>query len=405
MNEIIRATIHDGLEVEEPPGLRARVIAAVPMERRHARRSKAPQFRAEWTYSFVALLLTAALVAGLVYLRVGGLPATNSHSPTASASRLRGPSGIAVAPDGTIYVADYIDNRVFRVQSDGTLVTIAGGGSLYEGPAIKSNLFGPVGLAVDSNGDLFIADNPGSAIQRVDPTGNLTTYFAWHSAGAPNDPWGLAVDSSGLVYASLGGGVFIIRPDRSVASIDLSGVSSPAVWPGYLAMDARGNLYLADMAPTAGQVQPQVPPSPGGCRILQITPDHTVTVIAGTGQCGYSGDGGPATSAQLNDPKGLAFDSAGNLYFADSHNHRVRRIDTHGIITTVAGTGTEGDSGDGGPAIRADLAYLGGIAARGPFLYVTEEETASGAFGAVRLIDLRDGTISTVVSTRSRVVS
>lgn len=403
MDELIRSTIHDALEVPEPAGLRSRVIAAVPMERRSTRRWHIPVPGLQRATAFAAIVLTAALIAALVSSRIGPLPAKNH--PHGTNLRLSAPKGVAVSSDGTVYVSDYVDNRVFRIQPDGTLATVAGGGLMYEGPATKANLLGPVALTVASNGDLFIASNPGTSISRVDPAGHLSTVFSWHSAGSALEPWGVAISPSGLLYTTVGGMVETIRPDGSTSPIELSGVPSPVAWPGNLAFDSDGNLYVADMAPVTSSIQ-QVPPPPGGCRILRIAPDNSVSVIAGTGKCGYSGDGGPAVNAQLNDPQGIALDRAGNLYFADSHNHRIRRIDAHGVITTVAGTGIEGDTGDRGAAIEAELAYLGGVAiSQGRFLYFTETETASGAYGAVRVIDLQKGTIDTVVSTRSKVVS
>jgi sugar lactone lactonase YvrE len=124
-----------------------------------------------------------------------------------------------------------------------------------------------------------------------------------------------------------------------------------------------------------------------------------ITVIAGTGSCGFSGDGGPAKSAQLNDPNGIVFDGAGNLYFADWNNHRIRRIDRNGIITTVAGTGVAGYSGDGGQAARAQLAYPYGMGiTSGGLIYISDASCACmdpTTPGRVRILRLSDGTIST----------
>jgi sugar lactone lactonase YvrE len=403
VNELMRATIQEALDVHEPAGLRSRVIASVPMERRRRRPGRVAMPRLQWATAFAAIVLTAALLAALVYSRIGPLPAV-THHPHAPGLNLAGPEGIAVGPDGTVYIADYLSNRIFRMQNDGTLATFAGGGLLYEGPAKKANIFGPVGIAVRSDGDIFFAENPGATIRRIDHGGYLSTYAAQHPGGTALSPWGVAISPSGSLYASMGGGVALIHPDGLISPISLAAVPAPAVWPGYITFDSAGNLYVSDMAPASSSVQ-LTPVATGGCRILRIAPDNSVAVIAGTGTCGYSGDGGPAAKAELNDPQGIAFDAAGNLYFADSHNHRLRRIDTHGIITTVAGTGREGDNGDGGPAVNAELAYLGGMAAQAPFLYVSEQETASGNYGAIRAIDLRTGTIRTMVNSRSRVVS
>jgi sugar lactone lactonase YvrE len=399
VDELMRATIQEALEVREPAGLRSRVIASVPMERRREA-TRVPMPRLQWATAFAAILLTAALIAGLVYSRIGALPATkHQHAP---AIRLSMPSGIAVGSDGTIYVADNQSNRVFRVQSDGTLATVAGGGSLYDGVATKANLFGPVGLAAAPDGSLFIADNPGARVSRLDPSGNLSTFLSWHSAGSVNEPSGVAVSASGVVYVSVGGGITAIQPDGSTTRIELSGMGGPAPSPGYLALDRTGNLYVADLAPLAGS-QDQAPPALGGCRIIRIAPDRSVSVIAGNGKCGYSGDGGLAVNAELDDPKGIAFDANGNLYFADSHNYRIRRIDPRGVITTVAGKGNAGSAGSTGPALGMGLPFVEGLAmVQGRYLYFSERNTN---YGAVAVLDLQNGTIRGVVNSYSRVVS
>lgn len=402
MDDLIRDTIHDALAVEQPPaGLRARVIGSIPMNKRETQPRRMPSL--QWAAGFVAMMVTVALVAGLVYYRSGLITLPGGKTPAASSARLTGPEGIAIAPDGTVYVADYVANRVYRVQPDGSLVLVAGGGSQYEGLATKSNIFGPVGLAFDKSGNLYIADSPGGTIRRVDRKGMLTTVATIRGAGANlNAPTGIAFDATGTLYVGdFSGDVVAIQPNGSISKVDLSAVPLPAVIPGYVAFDSAGNLYVADRNPqTSGQLG-------GGCRLIRIKPDRSVQVIAGTGRCGYSGDGGPAVDAQLDDPNGIAFDSSGNLYFADSNNHRIRRVDPEGIITTVAGTGVEGHSGDGGPAVKAQLGYLGGVAIQGRFLYLSDNCGCMdpAAYGAIRMLRLSDGTITTVTSSQSRVVS
>ncbi|HYL08370.1 MAG TPA: hypothetical protein VEU76_07455 [Candidatus Udaeobacter sp.] len=407
MDDLIRATIRRGLaDGTPPPGLRSRVIAAVPMDRRATLRWRGPRVSGQWAAGFAAILLTAALVAGLVYSRISSQVGLQ-HTPPAPPARLSRPSGLAVAPDGSLYVADYVGNRVYRVEADGSLVTVAGGGLAYEGSATKANLYTPAGLAFDANGNLFIADNLGTTIRKVDRNGMLSTFLPIHATGGVNSPLGLAFDRAGLLYVGdLAGGVAAVRPDGSFETIDLSGLPSPAVLPGYLAFDSAGDLYVTDRSPYA-YVAGQVPTPPGGCRIIRIKPDRSAQVIAGTGRCGYSGDGGPATSAQLDNPNGLAFDSGGNLYVADTNNHRVRRIDNRGTITTVAGTGISGHSGDGGLALKAGLVWPEGlVAVDGKLLYVSDSCgcTDPAAYGAVRVIDLPSGTISTLVNSNSRVI-
>lgn len=400
----MRATIQEALDVREPVGLRSRVIASVPMERRRRRPKRVAMPRLQWATAFVAIVLTAALLAALVYSRIGALPAV-SH-PHGTTLRLSVPTGIAVGPDGTIYVADSFSNRVYRLQANASLVTVAGGGLQYEGVATKASLFDPVGLAVAANGDLYIADDLGSSIRRLDRAGRLSTFLSVKASGGSLTPHGLAFDKTGTLYVgNLGGEVIGVAPDGSQSAIDLSAVPAPSVQAGYVAFDRAGNLYIADSSPSA-TIPNQVPAPPGGCRIIKVAPDRSASVVAGTGTCGFSGDGGPAVRAQLDDPEGLAVDAAGNIYIADSHNYRIRRIDPQGVITTIAGRwSVTSHTGDGGPAANATLGYLGGMAiVQGRFLYVSEIG-GFNAYGAVRAIDLQTGTIRTVVDSNSRVIS
>jgi sugar lactone lactonase YvrE len=331
----------------------------------------------------------------------------------------KAPEGIAVGADGSVYVSDYSGQRVFRLRKNGSLSVVAGTGVFAEGgdggPATKADLQGPTGMAFDRSGNLYVADNWGDRVRRFDRSGIITTIAgsgpttlerATYSNPDPNQgfsgdggpataarfyaPLGLAFDSHGTLYVadSFNGRVRPISPDGTVTSLDASSLPAPMWLPRYLAFDASGNLYVADGAPN-----PVMGSLIGGCRIVRVSPAGAVTVVAGTGTCGFSGDGGSAGAAQLNDPNGLAFDSAGNLYVADSNNERIRRIDRSGNINTVAGTGTPGFSGDGGPGIRAKLYDPFGIGIVGDNLYIAE-----GGGRRVRLLHLASGIIATAAS-------
>jgi DNA-binding CsgD family transcriptional regulator/sugar lactone lactonase YvrE len=233
-----------------------------------------------------------------------------------------GNTGLAVDRDGAIYVPDGRHHRVRKVTGDGIITTIAGtgraGGSGDGGPARAAQLDLPRGVAIDSRGVVFIAEAGGHRVRRVDPGGIISTY-----AGT-GDP-GAAGDGGPAVAAQLNG-------------------------PEALALDRAGNLFIADTLNN---------------RIRRVALDGTITTVAGSGAFGFAGDGGPATRARLGLPRGLASDPRGHIYIADSDNNRIRRVDAAGIITTVAGTGRAGYSGDGQSPLRAQLDEPDGVAVDG----------------------------------------
>ena len=201
-----------------------------------------------------------------------------------------------------------------RAQSYGTISTFAGTGTAGfsgdNGPAISAQLNAPGRVEVDSSGNVYISESANNRIRKVAPDGTITTV-AGTGAAAP----GLTGDNGPAVNAQLN-------------------------QPRAIIFDPAGNLYIADS---------------GNNRVREVTTDGIITTIAGNGTPGNAGDGGPAINAQLNTPYGLARDSAGNLYIADAYNSKVRRVDPSGVITTYAGTGTPGYSGDGGQAALATL--------------------------------------------------
>ncbi len=178
------------------------------------------------------------------------------------------------------------------------------------GPAQSAELDLPYGVSVDTSGNVYIADTGNSVIRKVDSSGKITT-----SAG--NGTKGYNGDGQPATSAAL------YSPCRAVA-------------------DRSGNVYIADYYNN---------------RIRRVATSGMITTVAGTGTQGYNGDGIPATAAQLSFPAAVAVDTAGNIYIADAWNNRIRKVDTSGTITTIAGTGTSGFSGDGGPPISAELSF------------------------------------------------
>jgi uncharacterized protein (TIGR03437 family) len=248
-------------------------------------------------------------------------PAFGGDGGQATSAYLSGPSGVAVDSAGNVYIADTFNDRVRMVASDGIIHTFAGTGlpgtAADNVPAISSPLFLPADVAVGPSGAVYIADF-GNSLVRMVANGALTTA-AGSSSGAP------------------------IADGLTAVSVSLHG-------PTGLAADSAGNLYFAEGSIGSGSGL-----AGGDFRIWKVTADGLFFTFAGNGWNSFSGDGGPASLAQLNVPAGLARDSQGNIYIADSANHRVRRIAPDGAISTIAGTGIAGFSGDGSPAIGARL--------------------------------------------------
>ncbi|MCK9896861.1 protein kinase [Frankia sp. AgB32] len=308
----------------------------------HARRDPLGDPRASWNWLLIggrharrlgAVTGTAAAVAlgVLLFEALGaGGSAEPAGRPTAAATLrperttaayhgfavnagLLGPNDVTVDGAGNLYVTDYDSGRVRRIGPDGRVDSAVGDGtegySGDGGPAVHAQLRDADGVGVDAAGDrLILADGGNERVRVVSATGVIGTL-----AGNGNP-------------AFSGDGAPAIN----------AGLSAPTG----VAVDAAGTVYVAEF--DTG-------------RIRRITRGGVISTVAGTGQPGFSGDGGPATRAALNGPCGLAIDTAGNLYVADSQNNRIRRISTGGKITTVAGAGVEGFSGDGGPATRALL--------------------------------------------------
>jgi sugar lactone lactonase YvrE len=275
------------------------------------------------------------------------------EGPAKSVSVL--PNGRVAFRNGAIYFADPITDVVRRVDlATGTETVVAGNGgygqfnvgafSAEGGPAVDAELAGVFDVVFDAAGNLYLTDYYNGRVCKVDATGTITTVVGnGQQGGAGVLPWGIVFDQAGNLYIS--------EPDfGDVRKVDTKGVfttfAARLYNPEGLAVDSTGNVYIADW---------------GANLIRKVDRNGIITTVAGNGTAGYSGDGGPATQANLNQPAGLAFDTAGNMYIADQYNFRLRKVDTSGIITTVAGTGNPGYSGDGGPATSATLWYPSGV--------------------------------------------
>ena len=282
----------------------------------------------------------------------------------ANTSELNNPFGIALDPKGNLYIADQDNFRVRQV-TGGTISTVAGDGtSGYTGDAAaatSAELGRVSGLAMDSSGNLYIADPDNYVIRKVSG-GTITTFAGNNSLGAGgtgdhglatsaelSSPTGLAVDAAGNLYIADTANSrirMVAASNNYITSISTGNYILRS--PKGVVVDAAGDVYIADT---------------DNCRILKVTPSGSITITttvtgSDSGACGYSGDGGPAASALLNHPSGLALDAAGNLYIADTFNQRIRRVSAAtGTITTLAGNKFSGYTGDGGSSASAELSF------------------------------------------------
>ena len=275
------------------------------------------------------------------------------------------PIGIAFDGAGNLYVVENSNNEVVRIASDGTRTVIAGtgqAGAPTPGPATSSNLNNPFGVAVDASGDIFISDSSNNVIEKVTPDGTLSIVAGTGQLGTPVPgpatssnlftPQGIAVDTSGNLYIADHYNQVIekVTPDGTLSIVAGTGqrgtpVPGPATSsnlhdPEGLAVDAVGNLFIADS---------------GNQMIEKVTPDGTLSIIAGSGDFDAPTPG-PATSSGFKYPFGVAPDSSGNVYIADFINDVVEKVTPDGTMTVVAGTGRVGATTPG-PATSSDL-YL-----------------------------------------------
>lgn len=331
----------------------------------------------------------------------------------ATAAALDTPEGVTVDPSGLVYIADTFNNRVRVVSLGGTIQTAAGTGissfSGDGGAAATAGLFLPTDVASDSGGNLYIADYGNSRIRQVQQgkiqtlVGSNSTAVIFNEAPATtirlNGPTGLAVDGSGDIFiaeGSIGTGTGLAIGDYRIWEVNGAGVVSTAAGDGIESYSGDGGPATAAQLNTPANI---VFDASGNLyiadsannRVRMISPSGVITTAAGNGVAGYSGDGGPATSAMLNSPEGLAADADGNVYIADTQNNRIRKLLPGGTIISIAGNGNAAFLGDGGPANSAAIHAPEGLySVAGGYIYIADT-------GNQRIRELLpNGTITTV---------
>jgi sugar lactone lactonase YvrE len=344
-----------------------------------------------------------------------GRGAFSGDGRAATAASLRLPKAVIADSIGNLYIADTANSRIRKVRPDGTILTFAGGGAAEDGTgatsasvplpdsvasdhlgniyisqrggvvrrlddqgfitriagngsfrsviegaaATNAYLFFPRGVTLDREANLYIADSSNAAVRRVAAAGHISTLAGTGLPACSSDnqsstlsnvgkPDAVTVDNTGSLYFvdSTCNSVRQIKQDGTLATVvgtpylDGPVTGTTLNGPSDITFDSTGNLFIAERQ---------------GHRILKVSTNGVVSVVAGSGRAGFSGDNGPAVAAQLNMRSGIASGPAGDLFIADTNNQRIRRLTPGGMILTVAGNGSRGFSGDRGPAIRASL--------------------------------------------------
>jgi len=329
---------------------------------------------------WVSGLLLYVLMVGTVWgQQIGSVAGDGSFGfagdggPATNAS-IADPVGVFVDGVGNMYVADTNNRRIRKVDASGTMTTVAGNGNFGfsgdGGLATSASLADPTGVFVDTQNNLYIADTNNQRVRKVDSSGVITTIAGDGNAGFSGDgglatsarlnfPTGVFVDAQGNVF-------FADRENHRIRKVDTLGVittvagngafgssgdggqatSASLAFPSGIFVSAVGEVFIADRF---------------NYKVRKVDTLGVITTVAGNGAFGFSGDGGQATSANLAFPSAVYVDSVGNVFIADRDNHRIRRVDASGVISTVAGNGTPTYGGDGGVATNANLNRPSGV--------------------------------------------
>lgn len=304
-----------------------------------------------------------------------GVYGNSGDGGPASEARLSEVRGFVVDAAGNLYFCDNWNNKIRKVDTDGIITTVAGNGMEGYGgdggPATGAKLNSPEAIALDGSGNLYIADSYNNRVRKVDVNGIITTVAGNGTEGYSDGdnlateamlfrPMGVAVDAAGNIYIAdmMNRRVRMVDTNGILTTVAGSGlygdsgngglaIEAQLMYPRRVSVDTAGNLYFTDG---------------GNSKVYKVDSSGIITTVAGTGLKDYDGDGGLATEANLNFPVDVAVDAMRNLYITDTYHSRIRKVDANGIITTVVGSGTYGYSGDGGLATDANLGYIHGVA-------------------------------------------
>ncbi len=292
----------------------------------------------------VSSIVVTCVQTNAVVSTIAGTGAPGAANGVGAAASFNFPYGVANDGAGNIYVADAFNHQIRKIASNGTVTTLAGNGAEgnVDGPGTSARFSYPFGLAVDSGGNVYVADWGNHNIRKVAPDGRVSTLAGSGTSGSGNGsgpaasfsgPFGVAVDSAGVVYVAdtnnnlirkvtATGTVSTLAGSGAQGADNGSGTVATFRTPQHLAVDAAGTVYVADT---------------GNHQIRRVSAAGAVSTVAGSGESGS--ENGAAATASFNNPAGIAIDSIGTLYVADSENHLIRRLTSNGQVSTLAGSG------------------------------------------------------------------